>query len=211
MQSICFMHHICPEIVTNCLLLWILNALVAHCLHSCSNIRRDLHFLTILTWFRPTGFTARLHHLLLIQLIFPPATVPGCLFPCYFRGTIKHCGINNGLTSVRLPYILPAESYEKFNGERCCGNAQCEPRCSHQLLDIIHYINDTVRKETCFLNCETLTFCSTFQWDAVNYLDVFLADNTPLIPALWDFNEAEDSSKKKTPLFNYQQGPFSLL
>lgn len=45
-------------------------------------------------------------------------------------------------------------------------------------------------------------FCSAFQWDGVNHLAVLL-DNTPLLPALWDFNEGEDSFEKKS-LFNYQ-------
>lgn len=59
----------------------------------------DLNRVSTLTWFRPTTITARPHHLVLIRLIFPLAPVPGRLFPCYFRRTIKHCGINNGLTS----------------------------------------------------------------------------------------------------------------
>lgn len=122
----------------------------------------DLNRVSILTWFRPTTITARPHHLVLIQLIFPLAAVPGRLFPCYFRRTIKHCGINNGLTSSQDFFTSCLQKAwgkkKKFTGELCCSRflrkTQCEPRCSHQLLDIIHCINDTVRKGTCFLYCQ---------------------------------------------------------
>lgn len=52
-------------------------------------------------WNRLFLFTrfGALDNLLLIHLICPSASIPGRLFPCYFRRIIKHCGINNGLTS----------------------------------------------------------------------------------------------------------------
>lgn len=191
-----------------------------HYLHLYSNVRRDLHSLpppkkqktqiwaaSTLTWLRPTAITARPHHLPLIQLIFPLATVPGRLFPCYFRGTIKHCGINNGLTSSQdfftsclqkaweaewtktftggaFPLSLPAEStmwtkmFAQITRYHSLHKWYCEKRDLPRPLWKLGFLF------SCFSGTVWTTWLSPQQI-------------IPLLPALWDFNEAEDSRLKK--------------